>query len=107
MGVQRPGRRGDDCIARMVLANLQKIPRGCHATRGLAAILRLAQPGLILLLCGLPHLHSHGCKKAIEQEIAAKRNLIPASKLAPHEKPWAASRNTRRRKCPGLLVSHI
>src|SRR5947207_623927 len=105
MGVQRPGRRSDDCIASMVLANLQKISRGCHATRGLAAVLRLAQPGLILLLCGLPPLHSHGRKKAIEQEIAAKRDLIPASKFATHEKPRAAFRSTRRRKYPGLLVS--
>src|SRR5947209_3884475 len=107
MGVQRPGRRGDDCIPGMVLANLQKISRGCHATRCLATVLRLAQPGLILLLCGLPPLHSHGRKKAIEQEIAAKRDLIPASKFAPHEKRGAAFRNTRRRKYPGLLISHI
>src|SRR2546421_12713475 len=91
----------------MVLANLQKISRGCHATRFLPAVLSLAQPGLILLLCGLPPLHSHGRKKAIEQEIAAKRDLIPASKFATHEKPGAVSRNTRRRQCPGLLISHI
>src|SRR5437588_9605300 len=107
MGVQRPGRRGDDCIASMVLANLQKISRSCYATRGLAAVLRLAQPGLILLLCGLPHLHSHGRKKAIEQKIAAKRNLIPASKFAPHEKRGAAFRSARRRQYPSLLVSLI
>src|SRR2546430_13963500 len=91
----------------MVLANLQKISRGCHATRGLAAVLGLAQPGLILLLCGLPHLHSHGRKKAIEQEIAAKRDLIPASKFATHEKPWAAFRSARRSNYSSLLVSFI
>src|SRR6266516_1214009 len=102
MGVQRPGRRGDDCIAGMVLANLQKISRGCHATRGLAPVLGLAQPGLILLLRGLPPLHSHGSKKAIEQEIAAKRDLIPASNFATHEKPGAAFRSARRRKYPSL-----
>src|SRR2546429_2464460 len=105
MGVQRPGRRGDDCIASMVLANLQKISRGCHATRGLATVLRLAQPGLILLLCGLPPLHSHGRKKAIEQEITAKRDLIPASKFASHEKRGAACRSARRRQYPSLLVA--
>src|SRR6267154_1480600 len=107
MGVQRPGRRGDDCIVSMVLANLQKISRGCHATRGLAAVPGLAQPGLILLLCGLPPLHSHGRKKAIEQKIAAKRDLIPASKFTAHEKPRAIFRGTRRRHYPGLLVPLI
>src|SRR5947199_9690170 len=88
----------------MVLANLQKISRGCHATRGLAPVLGLAQPGLILLLRGLPPLHSHGSKKAIEQEIAAKRDLIPASKFATHEKPGTVFRSARRRKYSSLLV---
>src|SRR2546423_12018756 len=106
MGVQRPGRRGDDCIASMVLANLQKISRSCQATRGLATVLRLAQPGLILLLCGLPPLHSHGRKKAIEQKIAAKRDLIPASKFAPHEKRGASFRSARRRKYPSLVLCY-
>src|SRR5712691_6370624 len=89
----------------MVLANLQKISRGCHVTRGLATVLGLAQPGLILLLCGLPHLHSHGSKKAIEQEIAAKRDLIPTSTFATQKNRGNIFRGACRRKYPSLLVS--
>src|SRR6266516_1072968 len=89
----------------MVLAYLQKIPRGCHAARGLAPVLRLAQSGLILLLCGLPSLHSHGSTSASEQEIAAEGDLILHSEFATHKKRGCVFRGACRSKYARLFVT--
>src|ERR1051326_8817540 len=69
----------------MVLAHLQKIPRGGYATRGSAAVLRVAQPGFVLLLRGFSSFHCYGGKAAIEKEIAAEEEFIRACEFACQE----------------------